>query len=102
MGKIFRLYATPGVADGEHEVVVLRTGIEGDAATLRRVLQGVRQEVADHFLQIVGHVVTHEGGLRRVIPQLDALGFGQAAMAFGNHDEHGHDVATAPGTLTDG
>src|SRR5207237_4981797 len=71
--ELFLRDTDPFVGDGDaHAAVVLRTNVDRDRATTRRVLDRVRQEVVQHLFQVVaigghdaGGVASDRGRVRR-------------------------------------
>ena len=96
MRKVVLTDAGTGVRNTEaHHTVIIARNAYLDFCFSGGILQGIRQEVEEHFLQIVGREVHLQRLGRRLHPQGQPLLSGQVGKTLYKHLHHRQHVAMA-------
>lgn len=96
MGQILFVDTLPRIGDLNNQVVVFLCGRNIDMSTLRRIFQGIGQEVMNYFPKILRDEIGLKKGLLRHENQIEVLLLGKYLEVFHDHPNKGHDVSRPP------
>ena len=94
-------YPYAAIGDLEDELTRLLPRLDPHPATLGGELEGIRQEVVHHLVQIVGDEV-HLHAPRPLVAQGDMAALGEVAVGLYDHHQPRRDVAAVPVGVADG